>query len=78
VVGIVDLLLETDEGVVIVDHKTFPGGTEASWRKKALEVAGQLFVYAHVLRQAGRKVLGLWVHLPHGRWDGGAGGAVAS
>lgn len=66
VVGIVDLLLETDEGVVIVDHKTFPGGTEASWRKKALEVAGQLFVYAHVLRQAGRKVLGLWVHLPMG------------
>jgi hypothetical protein len=33
---------------------------------KALEVAGQLFVYAHVLRQAGRTVLGLWVHLPMG------------
>lgn len=66
VVGIVDLLLETEEGVVIVDHKTFPGATEASWRMKALEVADQLFVYAHVLRQAGRKVLGLWVHLPMG------------
>lgn len=66
VVGIVDLLLETAEGVVIVDHKTFPGASEASWRKKALEVASQLVVYAHVLREAGEKVLGVWVHLPMG------------
>jgi len=66
VVGIVDLLLETADGVVIVDHKTFPGASEASWRKKALEVASQLVVYAHVLREAGANVLGVWVHLPMG------------
>ncbi len=64
--GIVDLLLETDDGVVVVDHKTFPGVGEGAWRKKALEVAPQLAVYAKVLERSGAKVLGTWVHLPMG------------
>ena len=65
--GIVDLLLETNDGLVIVDHKTFPGIGEGAWRKKALEVAKQLVVYAHVLQSVpGMKVLGAWVHLPMG------------
>lgn len=46
--GIVDLLLETDEGVVIVDHKSFPRATEASWRGPA-GCGPALRVRAHAL-----------------------------
>ncbi|MGD0679778.1 MAG: UvrD-helicase domain-containing protein [Polyangiaceae bacterium] len=63
--GTIDLLLETPEGNVIVDHKSFPGGP-SQWAAKAGTYAPQLAAYAHVLSAAGRRVLGLFVHFTLG------------
>jgi len=63
--GAIDLLLETPEGVAIIDHKTYPGPASA-WPKKALEFAPQLAAYSEVLTMAGRSVLGAWLHFPVG------------
>ena len=63
--GTIDLLLETRDGVVLVDHKSFPGdaGRLAS---KALEFAPQLAAYAWVLSAAKKRVLGTYVHFAVG------------
>ena len=63
--GTIDLLLETPNGVVLIDHKTFPGG-QAAWPEKAREHGMQLNAYARVLEMAGMTVLGKWLHLPVG------------
>jgi len=63
--GTIDLLLETPEGVVIIDHKSFPGGA-TQWAAKAQEFAPQLAAYAHALTAAGKRVLGLFVHFTVG------------
>jgi ATP-dependent helicase/nuclease subunit A len=42
--GFIDLLLETDKGFVIIDHKSFLGGS-AEWPAKALSYSGQLAAY---------------------------------
>ncbi len=60
--GAIDLLLETPEGVVLIDHKTFPGGGEARLREKAAGYGAQFAAYARALEAAGEKVLGGWVH----------------
>ncbi|MBX3219769.1 MAG: UvrD-helicase domain-containing protein [Labilithrix sp.] len=65
--GIIDLLLETDAGYVVVDHKTFPGSTPAAWRAKCGSFIAQLAAYAIVLESAGGKcVEACWIHLPVG------------
>lgn len=64
--GIIDLLLETKDGYVVIDHKTFPAPNEAAWRKKCEEFAPQLKAYADVLASAGKRVIACWVHLPVG------------
>ena len=62
--GVIDLLLETEDGFVIFDHKSFPGATE-QWAAKALTFAGQLKTYANVLSQSARKpVTGIFIHMP--------------
>jgi len=67
VVGTIDLLLETAEGWVIFDHKTFPGRSETAWRTKVVEFLPQFAAYAESLRRTqGKRVLGCWVHLPVG------------
>jgi hypothetical protein len=49
---------------VIVDHKSFPGGTEQAIAR-AQTHAPQLAAYAAAIRAAtGRPVLGCWIHLP--------------
>jgi ATP-dependent helicase/nuclease subunit A len=63
--GTIDLLLETEQGVVVVDHKSFPGG-QAQWAEKAREFAPQLAAYAHVLSAAGKKVVGMHLHFTIG------------
>ena len=63
--GTIDLLLETPHGVVLVDHKSYPGGP-GSLGAKALGFAPQLGAYARVLEMAGRHVLSQWVHFPLG------------
>ncbi len=65
--GVIDLLLETGEGFVIVDHKTFPGASEGAWRKKCAEFVPQLVAYGRLLADAGHGApRGIWVHLPVG------------
>ena len=59
--GAIDLLLEVSDGVVIVDHKSFPGG-QPQWAEKAREFAPQMAAYGHVLGAAGKPVLGMYVH----------------
>ncbi|MBX3259467.1 MAG: UvrD-helicase domain-containing protein [Labilithrix sp.] len=65
--GIIDLLLETDAGYVVIDHKSFPGSTPAAWRAKCGAFIPQLAAYAIVLESGmAKRVLGCWVHLPVG------------
>jgi len=62
--GFIDLLLETEEGYIIIDHKTFPGSI-ADAKEKAAGFAGQLGMYRDALFQAGgKKVLATYIHLP--------------
>jgi ATP-dependent exoDNAse (exonuclease V) beta subunit len=65
--GIIDLLLETSEGYVLIDHKTFPGLAESAWRAKCTSFIPQLVAYATLLNAVGEKrVQSCWVHLPVG------------
>ncbi len=60
--GWIDMLLETPDGYVIIDHKSYPG-TERVERVK--EYAPQLAVYRQAVESAsGRKVVALLVHFP--------------
>lgn len=62
--GLIDLLLDTPEGWILVDHKTFPGGHEQR-HAHAVNVYGQLDTYRQaLLRTTGRPVLHLYVHYP--------------
>jgi ATP-dependent exoDNAse (exonuclease V) beta subunit len=62
--GRIDLLLETDDGFVIVDHKTFPGAPD-TWTEKAQEFTPQLRLYGRMVTQATRKpVRAAFIHMP--------------
>jgi ATP-dependent exoDNAse (exonuclease V) beta subunit len=61
VAGFMDLLLETEAGWIVVDHKTFPGPRK-EWAAKALSYSGQLDCYRQALAQNGRACRGLWIH----------------
>ena len=63
--GWVDLLLETEAGWIVVDHKSSPR-PRAEWRDEAVEHSGQLAAYARALRGAGLGFAGCWVHFPVG------------
>ena len=63
--GWIDLLVETDSGYIIVDHKSFPGARK-DWEKKALSYASQLAVYKEGVELSGEKVIGAVIHLPIG------------
>ena len=57
--------LETPGGVVVVDHKSYPGGADR-WKDKAREFAPQLGAYAHVLAAGGKSVIAMYVHFTIG------------
>jgi ATP-dependent helicase/nuclease subunit A len=64
-VGEADLVLETPDGFVLVDHKSFPGSAAERDRRLVEEYAPQLGWYARVLEQALRKPLrGAFIHFP--------------
>jgi len=58
--GTIDLLLETNDGVVLIDHKSY-AGRRHTWRDRAGEYAPQLAAYAEVLRMAGKNVSSQWI-----------------
>jgi ATP-dependent exoDNAse (exonuclease V) beta subunit len=67
VAGIIDLLLETAEGYVIFDHKTFPAKSEAAWRAKVVAFVPQFAAYKTALHTSTQKpILSAWLHLPAG------------
>jgi ATP-dependent exoDNAse (exonuclease V) beta subunit len=60
--GWIDLLVETAEGFVLIDHKASPRA-RSDWEEIALGYAGQLGAYAEgVVRATGRPVVSGWVH----------------
>jgi ATP-dependent exoDNAse (exonuclease V) beta subunit len=64
--GRIDLLLETDGGFVIIDHKTYPGRPD-TWEERVAGYAPQLDLYARLCASgAGKKVNAMFVHLPVG------------
>jgi ATP-dependent helicase/nuclease subunit A len=69
IAGTIDLLLEMPDGVILIDHKSYPGGRD-SWRAKANEFAPQFAAYVEALKHAGKVVVEQWVHFTI------AGGAV--
>lgn len=65
IAGFMDLLLETEAGWIVVDHKTFPGPRK-EWAAKALSYSGQLNCYRQALAKNGRLCLELWIHFAVG------------
>lgn len=64
--GFIDLLLETKDGWVIVDHKATPRPRN-EWKDIAEGYSGQLGMYkAAVEGVSGRPVVGTWIHMPVG------------
>jgi ATP-dependent helicase/nuclease subunit A len=62
--GRIDLLIETDEGCVILDHKTFPGAPD-TWAEKALSFAPQIALYRRIVADAvARPILASFIHMP--------------
>jgi ATP-dependent exoDNAse (exonuclease V) beta subunit len=61
--GWIDVLLETNAGYVIIDHKSSPR-PKSEWPAEALEHSGQLALYARAIEAAGKKVAGCWIHFP--------------
>ena len=67
--GTIALLLETANGVVVIDHKSYPRAMN-TWREKAATFAPQLAAYSEALTRAGKTVSERWVSFAV------AGGAV--
>ena len=62
--GTADLVLETDSEVIVIDHKSYPGGREEA-TERAAGYAGQLAAYADAMVAAtGKRCEESWVHLP--------------
>ncbi len=62
--GWIDVLLETKEGWIIIDHKASPRPRN-KWKEEALKYSGQLEAYKNAVEAAtGRNVLSSWIHLP--------------
>ena len=60
-VGWVDVVLRSERGVVIIDHKSSPR-PRAEWEAEALSHSGQLAAYADAFRAVGQPP-STWIHL---------------
>ena len=63
--GWIDLLLETDAGWIVIDHKSSPR-PRSEWADEGIGYSGQLAAYATALRAADMECAGCWLHLPVG------------
>lgn len=62
--GYIDMLIQTDNGCIIVDHKTFPGRT-AKLCQRIDKYCAQLDTYRRLLGDTGQvSVTETWIHLP--------------
>jgi len=61
--GFIDLLVETADGFLIIDHKSAPGG-RSKWPEMVSKYSGQLQCYREAIQQlSARPVLGCYLHL---------------
>jgi len=61
-IGTADMLLDSPDGWIVVDHKSFPG-PQSLWVKEAEGYAGQLKAYSDALKRAtGRPVVGIYIN----------------
>jgi ATP-dependent exoDNAse (exonuclease V) beta subunit len=59
-----DLVLKVKDGLVVIDHKSFPGSIDQALGRVA-EYVGQLASYTAAIEAAmAQKVLSVWIHLP--------------
>ena len=63
--GVIDLILETEAGWVVIDHKTFLG-SKADWPARAASHSGQLSLYRDACRASGCGDIAVWVHFVTG------------
>ncbi|HEX7080640.1 MAG TPA: UvrD-helicase domain-containing protein [Gammaproteobacteria bacterium] len=63
--GAIDVLVETDAGWIVIDHKSSPR-PRVEWPTEAAGHSGQLAAYRSALEAAGRKVASCWIHFPVG------------
>ena len=61
--GWIDLVLETEQGWIVIDHKSSPR-PRSEWSAEAQQYSGQLAAYASALEGAGLHCAGCWVHFP--------------
>lgn len=62
--GWIDVLMETSEGWVIVDHK-FTAQPESGLEEEALKYSGQLLAYKNAVEAAtSKKVMSCRIHFP--------------
>jgi ATP-dependent exoDNAse (exonuclease V) beta subunit len=63
--GFIDLLLETADGWVVLDYKSFQGD-KSDWEAKVLGYSGQLDCYRQALDVLGMKSSSLWIYFALG------------
>src|SRR5690606_37905283 len=63
--GWIDVLLETEAGWVVIDHKSSPR-PRAEWGEDVIEYSGQHAVYREALRACGGSVAAGWIHFAVG------------
>ncbi len=61
--GWIDVLLETEDGWVIIDHKSSPR-PRSDWAQEVTAYSGQLEAYGRALLDADYPVSGRWIHFP--------------
>ncbi|TDJ38986.1 MAG: hypothetical protein E2O54_11750 [Gammaproteobacteria bacterium] len=61
--GWIDVLVETEAGWVIIDHKSSPR-PKSEWEHEVQEYSGQLAAYAGAVAHSGWPVVEMWIHFP--------------
>ena len=61
--GWIDVLLETKDGWIIIDHKSSPR-PKSGWPKEVVNYSGQLGANRAALEAAGGTVRSTWIHFP--------------
>ncbi len=63
--GFIDMLVETESGWVLIDHKSFPG-KRSEWLTEAVSYSGQLALYCEALMKLKTRVASVWIHFAVG------------
>jgi ATP-dependent exoDNAse (exonuclease V) beta subunit len=63
--GFIDMLVETDNGWILIDHKSFPG-KRSEWSTEAISYNGQLALYREALNKLKLPVATVWIHFAVG------------